>query len=89
MLSVKTGDTEYLCRALRIAAKGIYTTHPNPRVGCVLVKRGRVIGEGYHLRAGEEHAEASSQRCASGHWHEFHRWPPGEARRWRLGNDRL
>ena len=64
MLSVKTGDTEYLSRALRIAAKGIYTTHPNPRVGCVLVKRGRVIGEGYHLRAGEEHAEAIALKMA-------------------------
>ena len=52
MGSVKTVDIEYLSRALRIAAKGIYTTHPNPRVGCVLAKRDKIISEGYHLRAG-------------------------------------
>ena len=64
MGSVKKVDTEYLSRALRIAAKGIYTTDPNPRVGCVLTKRGKIISEGYHLRAGEEHAEAMALRIA-------------------------
>ena len=44
-------------RALRLAEKGLYTTHPNPRVGCVLVKDKKVIGEGWHKRAGEPHAE--------------------------------
>ncbi len=51
-------DEEYLARALRLAERGLYTTHPNPRVGCLLVRAGRVVGEGYHLRAGEGHAEA-------------------------------
>ncbi|HIP52438.1 MAG TPA: bifunctional diaminohydroxyphosphoribosylaminopyrimidine deaminase/5-amino-6-(5-phosphoribosylamino)uracil reductase RibD [Chromatiales bacterium] len=46
-----------MARALRLAERGLYTTHPNPRVGCVLVKNDRVIGEGWHRRAGEPHAE--------------------------------
>ena len=50
-------DTEYLSRAVTLAARGLYTTDPNPRVGCVLVKDGRVIGEGWHERAGGLHAE--------------------------------
>jgi len=44
-------------RALRLAEKGLYTTDPNPRVGCVLVKDKKIIGEGWHKRAGEPHAE--------------------------------
>ncbi len=50
-------DAEYLARAIKLAARGLYTTDPNPRVGCVLVKDGRVIGEGWHERAGGAHAE--------------------------------
>ncbi len=49
--------TEYMSRALQLARKGLYTTDPNPRVGCVLVKDGEIIGEGWHERAGEPHAE--------------------------------
>jgi diaminohydroxyphosphoribosylaminopyrimidine deaminase/5-amino-6-(5-phosphoribosylamino)uracil reductase len=44
-------------RALRLAKLGLYTTDPNPRVGCVLVKNGEIVGEGWHKRAGEPHAE--------------------------------
>ena len=44
-------------RALRLAQKGLYSTDPNPRVGCVLVKNGTVVGEGWHRKAGEPHAE--------------------------------
>jgi len=44
-------------RALALAALGASSTHPNPRVGCVIVKDGVVIGEGWHHRAGEAHAE--------------------------------
>ena len=44
--------------ALQLAAKGRFTTSPNPMVGCVIVRDGKIIGEGWHLRAGEEHAEA-------------------------------
>ncbi len=46
-----------MARALRLARRGLYTTDPNPRVGCVLVRDGEVVGEGWHRRAGEPHAE--------------------------------
>lgn len=51
-------------RALELAALGLYTTHPNPRVGCVLVRDGEVVGEGWHARAGEPHAEVHALRAA-------------------------
>lgn len=44
-------------KALKLAKKGLFTTTYNPRVGCVLVSRGRIIGKGYHKRVGEQHAE--------------------------------
>ncbi|MCB1600898.1 MAG: bifunctional diaminohydroxyphosphoribosylaminopyrimidine deaminase/5-amino-6-(5-phosphoribosylamino)uracil reductase RibD [Lysobacterales bacterium] len=44
-------------QALELARRGLYTTHPNPRVGCVLVRAGEVVGSGWHRRAGEAHAE--------------------------------
>lgn len=50
--------------ALREAARGLYGTTPNPRVGCVIVKHGRVIGYGAHLKAGEPHAEVHALRMA-------------------------
>jgi diaminohydroxyphosphoribosylaminopyrimidine deaminase/5-amino-6-(5-phosphoribosylamino)uracil reductase len=50
-------DREHMRRALELAARGLFTTTPNPRVGCVIVGDGRVIGEGWHERAGEAHAE--------------------------------
>ena len=50
-------DHEHMARAIQLAARGLYTTDPNPRVGCVIVKNGQVIGEGWHVRAGEAHAE--------------------------------
>jgi diaminohydroxyphosphoribosylaminopyrimidine deaminase/5-amino-6-(5-phosphoribosylamino)uracil reductase len=50
-------DSAFMARALRLARRGLYTAHPNPRVGCVLVKAGQVVGEGYHRRTGESHAE--------------------------------
>jgi riboflavin biosynthesis protein RibD len=50
-------DYRYMSRALQLARKGLYTTDPNPRVGCVLVHNGKVIAEGYHARAGAAHAE--------------------------------
>ena len=50
-------DIVYMQRALRLAHRGLYTTDPNPRVGCVIVKDGEVVGEGWHQRAGEAHAE--------------------------------
>ncbi len=57
-------DVGFMARALRLAERGLYTTDPNPRVGCVLVKQGRVIGEGFHARAGEPHAEVHALRQA-------------------------
>lgn len=50
-------DQAYMARALQLAAKGLYSTSPNPRVGCVIVKDGEVVGEGWHQKAGEPHAE--------------------------------
>jgi len=46
-----------MARALQLAEQGLYTTDPNPRVGCVLVRDGEIVGEGFHARAGEPHAE--------------------------------
>ncbi len=54
-------------RALRLAAQGLYTTEPNPRVGCVLVKNGAIVGEGWHHRTGEAHAEINALREAGEH----------------------
>jgi diaminohydroxyphosphoribosylaminopyrimidine deaminase / 5-amino-6-(5-phosphoribosylamino)uracil reductase len=53
-------DAKYMARAIQLARKGLYTTDPNPRVGCVLVKDGRIIGEGLHQRAGLAHAEVEA-----------------------------
>lgn len=50
-------DHRYMARALQLAQKGLYTTDPNPRVGCVIVRDEQVVGEGFHVRAGEPHAE--------------------------------
>jgi diaminohydroxyphosphoribosylaminopyrimidine deaminase/5-amino-6-(5-phosphoribosylamino)uracil reductase len=57
-------DHLYMARALRLAARGLYTTDPNPRVGCVLVRDGQVVGEGWHERAGDAHAEINALRQA-------------------------
>jgi diaminohydroxyphosphoribosylaminopyrimidine deaminase/5-amino-6-(5-phosphoribosylamino)uracil reductase len=50
-------DQLYMARALRLAERGRYSTQPNPRVGCVIVKNGEIVGEGFHQTAGEAHAE--------------------------------
>lgn len=57
-------DRQFMQRALRLAQKGLYTTEPNPRVGCVLVKDGYVVGEGWHQRAGQGHAEVLALKQA-------------------------
>jgi diaminohydroxyphosphoribosylaminopyrimidine deaminase/5-amino-6-(5-phosphoribosylamino)uracil reductase len=59
LLIMKT-DLEFMARALQLAERGRFTTDPNPRVGCVLVKNGRIIGEGFHERAGQAHAEINA-----------------------------
>ena len=53
-----------MARALRLAQKGMYSTTPNPRVGCVIVKDGAIVGEGWHRKAGEAHAEVEALRVA-------------------------
>lgn len=53
-------DREWMSRALTLATRGLYTTEPNPRVGCVLVKGEQVVGEGWHVQAGEGHAEVNA-----------------------------
>ncbi|WP_283181833.1 bifunctional diaminohydroxyphosphoribosylaminopyrimidine deaminase/5-amino-6-(5-phosphoribosylamino)uracil reductase RibD [Pseudomonas svalbardensis] len=57
-------DAHYMARALELARKGHYTTHPNPRVGCVIVRDGQIVGEGWHVRTGEPHAEVHALRAA-------------------------
>jgi diaminohydroxyphosphoribosylaminopyrimidine deaminase/5-amino-6-(5-phosphoribosylamino)uracil reductase len=57
-------DHRHMARALQLAARGLNTTRPNPRVGCVIVRDGEVIGEGWHERAGEPHAETRALRAA-------------------------
>jgi len=53
-----------MTQALRLAEQGRATTHPNPRVGCVVVQKGKIVGEGFHARAGEMHAEIHALREA-------------------------
>ena len=50
-------DRQYMAEAIRLGARGICTTHPNPNVGCVIVQQGEIVGRGWHPRAGEPHAE--------------------------------
>jgi diaminohydroxyphosphoribosylaminopyrimidine deaminase/5-amino-6-(5-phosphoribosylamino)uracil reductase len=59
-------DREFMVRALRLAERGLFTTTPNPRVGCVIVRDGAVVGEGFHERAGEPHAEVNALLAAGG-----------------------
>ena len=57
-------DEAHMAHALRLARRGLYTTDPNPRVGCVVVNEGVIVGEGWHQRAGEPHAEINALRAA-------------------------
>jgi diaminohydroxyphosphoribosylaminopyrimidine deaminase/5-amino-6-(5-phosphoribosylamino)uracil reductase len=59
-----TADLEFMERALQLAERGLYTTTPNPRVGCVIVRDGVVAGEGWHERAGGAHAEVMALQAA-------------------------
>lgn len=58
-------DHAFMAQALRLAELGLYSTTPNPRVGCVIVREGVVVGEGWHRKAGEAHAEVHALRAAS------------------------
>lgn len=57
-------DYHYMARALRLAERALYTTDPNPRVGCVLVSDGNIVGEGFHARTGKPHAERHALAAA-------------------------
>jgi len=57
-------DHRYMTQAIELAARGLFTTTPNPRVGCVIVKDGKVIGQGWHIQAGLDHAEVMALKDA-------------------------
>ncbi|MBT8440818.1 MAG: bifunctional diaminohydroxyphosphoribosylaminopyrimidine deaminase/5-amino-6-(5-phosphoribosylamino)uracil reductase RibD [Gammaproteobacteria bacterium] len=57
-------DHAFMARALQLGRRGFYTTDPNPRVGCVIVRGDEIIGEGWHERAGGPHAEVAALRDA-------------------------
>ncbi len=59
-----SSDNAYMTQALRLAEKGLYTAMPNPIVGCVIVKDGGVVGEGWHEVTGEDHAEIHALQMA-------------------------
>ena len=63
---VTGADRAHMARALELAARGLYTTDPNPRVGCLIVRDNETLGEGWHERAGEAHAEAAALKAARG-----------------------
>lgn len=65
MSKVTTEDCDFMAQALRLAEKGLYTVTPNPCVGCVLVRDGKVIGRGWHKKAGEPHAEINALKSAA------------------------
>lgn len=64
MTASREQDERWMARALVLARRGVNTTHPNPRVGCVLVKGDAVVGEGWHERAGGPHAERMALAAA-------------------------
>jgi diaminohydroxyphosphoribosylaminopyrimidine deaminase / 5-amino-6-(5-phosphoribosylamino)uracil reductase len=64
-MRMQYSDEYYMKRALQLAEKGWGKTNPNPLVGAVLVKDGRIIAEGFHERLGEAHAEAAALQCIS------------------------
>ncbi len=64
MTEFSAGDHALMARALRLAERGAYTTKPNPMVGCVLAHGDEVVGEGWHQRAGEPHAEVLALQAA-------------------------
>ena len=61
---MSSGDSRFMRLALRLAARGYGQTSPNPMVGAVLVRRGKIIGQGWHQRAGQPHAEIEALRDA-------------------------
>ena len=64
MSEFSAAESAFMERALHLAKHGQYSAHPNPMVGCVLVKDGNVVGEGWHALAGEPHAEINALQAA-------------------------
>jgi diaminohydroxyphosphoribosylaminopyrimidine deaminase/5-amino-6-(5-phosphoribosylamino)uracil reductase len=64
MSNFTKADHRHMARALKLARHGLTTAHPNPRVGCVVVRDGEVVGEGWHRAAGEAHAEVNALAAA-------------------------
>ena len=60
----KSEDKMWMERALKLAARGLYSTTPNPRVGCVITKNNVLISEGWHKKAGGDHAEVMALKSA-------------------------
>lgn len=58
--SATVNDQKFMALAIQLARKGLYTTSPNPRVGCILVKENEIIGQGFHIKAGQGHAEVNA-----------------------------
>ena len=67
MTTFSATDHTHMAHALRLAERGAFTTKPNPMVGCVIAQGGDVIGEGFHARAGEPHAEVHALQAAGTH----------------------
>jgi diaminohydroxyphosphoribosylaminopyrimidine deaminase/5-amino-6-(5-phosphoribosylamino)uracil reductase len=65
-MSFTAVDHQHMAHALRLAERGLFTTQPNPRVGCVIAHDDEVVGTGWHQRAGEPHAEVFALREAGG-----------------------
>lgn len=61
---LQMSDLGFMRRALQLAEQGLYSTHPNPRVGCVMVRDDQIVGEGWHQQAGTPHAEVHALRAA-------------------------
>ncbi len=66
MTTFNAYDHEFMSRAIRLAKKGLHTTQPNPRVGCVITQDNIIVGEGWHKKAGEAHAEINALLQAGG-----------------------
>ncbi len=64
MSAFSAAEHEWMARALQLARRGSYTTQPNPRVGCVLVNSGEIVGESWHRSSGEAHAEIIALQSA-------------------------
>ena len=61
---IQDSDLIYLAATVELAEGGLYSCTPNPRVGCMIVRNGRVLGRGWHIRAGEAHAEVNAMSDA-------------------------